>query len=141
MMHPEAGTAIANDDWISDDSTPDPTPLPSVVGWSLLVRPVVIRSKTKGGILLPAKTKDDIAYLTTVGRVLALGSMAYTGPNFVMTDGSLCKPWCKVGDFVCYGKFKGTKFTYKGVKLLLINDDDVRMVLANPDDLNPMSVT
>lgn len=141
MQHVESGSAIANDDWISDDSTPDPKVLPNVVGWSLLVRPVAIRSKTKGGIIVPQKTRDDIAYLTTVGRVLACGALAYCRDDMRDPATGVVAPWCKVGDFVCYGKFKGTKFSYKGVKMLLINDDDVRMVLANPDDLNPMSVT
>lgn len=136
MMHAEGGLAIANDDWISDAEVPDPTPLPNVVGWSILVRPVPIRTKTKGGIIVPAKTRDDIAYLTTVGRVLACGPLCYNRGDMLL-DG-MVTPWCKVGDYVCYGKFKGTRFAYKGVKLLLLNDDNILMTISSPSDIDQM---
>ena len=43
----------------------------SSTGYLILVRPVSIKSETKGGIILPDSTKEDIAY-TTVGQVVAL---------------------------------------------------------------------
>lgn len=136
MQHPKALEAIKNDEWISDEQTPDPSPLPGVVGWTLLVRPVAIRRRTKGGILLPDQVKDDIAYLTTVGRVLAMGPLAYDKPDMYVNG--VRKPWCRVGDYVSYGKFSGKRVAYKGVKLLLLNDDHVLMVVDKPEFLDPM---
>ena len=72
------GTAIKNDLWITDpEEMPDPQPLPTLPGFHVLVRPVSIKSVTKGGIFLPDSTKDDMSYLTTVGQVLSLGTLAY----------------------------------------------------------------
>jgi len=126
-----ASNAIKNDEWITNDDVPDPTPLPEVPGYTVLVRPISVKEKTKGGIILPDSTKSDMAYLTTVGRVLKVGSAAYQDSKFGDT------PWCKEGDYVCYGKHAGNKFLYKGVQLLLTFDDDVKMVVESPKDLDP----
>ena len=48
----------------------------------------------------------------------------------------LAGAWCKEGDYVCYQKLSGTKFVYKGVKLLLLFDDQVLMRISDPEDLD-----
>jgi co-chaperonin GroES (HSP10) len=126
-----ASQALKNDEWITDEEVADPTPLPDIPGYHVLVRPVSVKATTKGGIILPDSTKSDMAYLTTVGRVLKVGGLAYKGDKF--DD----KPWCKEGDFVCYGKHSGNKFFYKGVNLLLLFDDDIKMVVEDAKDLDP----
>ena len=63
--------SIKNDAWISDEDKLNPDVLPDLPGYHILVRPVSIKEKTKGGILLPNSTKEDMAYLTTVGEVVA----------------------------------------------------------------------
>ena len=64
--------SIKNDAWISNEDISNPDVLPDLPGYHILVRPVSIKEKTKGGILLPDSTRDDMAYLTTVGQVVAL---------------------------------------------------------------------
>jgi co-chaperonin GroES (HSP10) len=123
--------ALKNDEWITDAEVPDPNPLPEVPGYHILVRPVSVKSATKGGIILPDSIKSDMAYLTTVGRVLKVGTLAYADDKFKG------RPWCKEGDYVCYGKHTGNKFFYRGVQLLLIFDDDVKMVVPDSKDLDP----
>ena len=123
--------ALKNDEWITNDDVPDPSPLPEVPGYHILVRPVSVKSATKGGIILPDSIKSDMAYLTTVGRVLKVGTLAYADDKFKG------RPWCKEGDYVCYGKHTGNKFFYRGVQLLLIFDDDVKMVVSDSKDLDP----
>lgn len=123
--------AIQNDQWISDDEIPDPSPLPIVPGVGILVRPVPVRRKSAGGILIPDSFRADMEYLNTVGRVLALGGMAYKD-----TDVYLNGPWCKVGDYVVYGKFSGQKFYWKGVKLLVVPARDVQLVVDKPEYLD-----
>jgi co-chaperonin GroES (HSP10) len=130
MRQAEMSRATAGDEWITAAEVPDPDPLPTVVGWKLLIRPVAIKTKTKGGILLPEQYVADVQYLTTVGRVLAMGPQAYKHSDFEA-------PWCKIGDTVCYGKFAGTKFLYKGVKLLLLEDRLVDMVVPDPAFIDP----
>ena len=125
--------AIKNDQWISnEEDLPDPKDLPHLPGYNLLIRPVSVKGVTKGGLLLPDSTQDDMAYLTTVGRILALGELAYLDKNKFPKG-----PWCKVGDYVCYGKHTGTKLLYKGIKLLVLFDDQIMMKVNNSKDLDP----
>jgi co-chaperonin GroES (HSP10) len=114
---------IKNDMWITDDDLP---------GYHILVRPISIKETTKGGILLPDSTREDISYLTTVGRVLKLGELAYQDPD-KFPNGA----WCKKNDYIAYGKHVGQKLFYKGVRLLLLFDDQVIMKVEDPTDLDP----
>ena len=78
MQQINLGGAIKNDLWVTDlEEQPDPSPLPELPGFNILVRPVSVKGVTKGGILIPDSTKDDMAYLTTVRKVLAMGDLAY----------------------------------------------------------------
>jgi len=127
------GKAVKNDQWISnEEDIPDPEVLPSLPGYNILIRPVSIKNVTKGGIFIPDSTRDDMAYLTTVGRVIAVGEVAYQD-EIKFPNGA----WCKVGDYVCYGKHTGTKLFYKGIKLLVLFDDQIMMKVENPKDLDP----
>ena len=73
-----------------------------------------------------------MAYLTTVGYVLGLGDLAYEDKD-KFPKGA----WCKVGDYVCYGKHAGQKIKYKGVRLILLFDDQVIMKVEHPKVLDP----
>jgi len=133
MQQVNMGKAIKNDLWISDPTeVEDPEVLPELPGFHILVRPVSVKSQTKGGIILPDSTKDDMSYLTTVGKVLALGDLAYMDKD-KFPGGA----WCSVGDYVCYGKHAGTKLFYKGVRLILLFDDQIIMRVEDPKDLDP----
>jgi len=133
MQQVEMGKAIKNDLWISDPKEiEDPEVLPELPGFNVLVRPVSVKNQTKGGILLPDSTRDDMAYLTTVGKVLALGDLAYLDKDKFPVGA-----WCTVGDYVCYGKHAGTKLVYKGVRLILLFDDQITMKVGDPKDLDP----
>jgi len=126
-----APSSLKNDEWITNEEVADPKVLPEIPGYHILVRPVSVKQTTKGGILLPDSTKQDMAYLTTVGRVVKVGSLAYKDDK---CDG---KAWCKEGDYVCYGKHTGDKFLYKGIQFLLIFDDAIKMVVEDAKDLDP----
>ena len=133
MQQTTLGGAIKNNNWITDEKVQaDPEVLPELPGFHILVRPISIKTQTKGGILLPDSTKDDIAYLTTVGKVLGVGDLAYQD-----TDKFPKGPWCQVGDYICYGKHTGTKLFYQNVRLILLFDDQVIMRVMDPKDLDP----
>jgi co-chaperonin GroES (HSP10) len=133
MQQVQLGNALKNDEWISDEiETDDPVILPDLPGFHVLVRPVSVKSKTKGGIFIPDSTRDDMAYLTTVGRVIALGELAYKDIE-KFPNGN----WCQVGDYICYGKHAGTKLFYQNVRLILLFDDQVIMRVDDPKDLDP----
>ena len=132
MQQPSMGNATKNDMWITEEHAEDPDVLPSIPGFHILVRPISVKEKTKGGLYLPDSVKNDISYLTTVGKVLSVGDSAYLD-EVKFPKGA----WCKEGDYVCYGKHSGQKFFYKGVKLILLYDDQISMVVENPKDLDP----
>ena len=77
MQQVHVGKAVKNDAWITKNEQEDPDILPELPGYHVLVRPVSIKQETKGGILLPDSTREDMAYLTTVGKVVAIGDLAY----------------------------------------------------------------
>ena len=126
------GASLKNDLWITEEETPNPTPLPDLPGFHVLVRPVSVKSITKGGIFIPDSTREDMSYLTTVAEVLSLGDLAYMDKN-KFPGGA----WCNVGDYVCYAKHAGTKLFYKGTRLILLFDDQIIMKVEDPKDLDP----
>ena len=126
------GNAMKNDEWITAGEAPDPEVVPRIPGYHLSVRPVSAKKETKGGIILPDSIVNDIAYVTTVGKALAIGETAYEDEDKFPKG-----PWCSVGDYVCYGKQSGQKFFYKGVRLILLFDDQISMVISDPKELDP----
>ena len=132
MQQVALGKGMKNDMWITDDDQKDPEVLPELPGYHILIRPISIKETTKGGILLPDSTREDISYLTTVGRVLKLGNLAYQDSDKFPNG-----PWCQETDYIAYGKHVGQKLFYKGVRLLLLFDDQVIMKVEDPTDLDP----
>ena len=132
MQQVPLARTIKNDMWITEDEQTDPKILPELPGFHVLVRPVSVKEKTKGGILLPNSTKEDMSYLTTVGKVIKMGNLAYNDKD-KFTKG----PWCKEGDYICYAKHAGQKIQYKNVKMLLLYDDQVIMKVQDPKYLDP----
>ena len=133
MQQAHLGNTIKNDIWITneeDEATPDV--LPELPGFHVLVRPVSVKETTKGGIIIPNSTREDMSYLTTVGKVIKLGSHAYND-----TDKFPKGPWCKEGDYICYAKHAGQKIQYKEVKMILLYDDQVIMKVQDPKYLDP----
>ena len=102
-----------------------------ITGHNILVKPISVMSKTKGGIILSDQTLHDASYLMNVCKVLAIGPTAYTQEMFEGTG-----PWCKVGDFVLIPKIAGQKIKFKGVPLTLIACDKVLAVIEDPKDFD-----
>jgi co-chaperonin GroES (HSP10) len=132
MQQVHMGKGIKNDLWITKVETSDPMILPELPGYHVLIRPISVKSITKGGIFIPDSTKDDMSYLTTVGKVLALGDLAYKDSD-KFPNGA----WCKKNDYVCYGKHAGQKLFYKSVRLILLFDDQIILRVEDPKDLDP----
>jgi co-chaperonin GroES (HSP10) len=133
MQQAHLGNSIKNDMWITneeEETTPDV--LPELPGFHVLVRPVSVKETTKGGIIIPNSTREDMSYLTTVGKVIKMGNLAYND-----TDKFPKGPWCKEGDYICYAKHAGQKIQYKEVKMILLYDDQVIMKVEDPKYLDP----
>ena len=133
MQQAHLGNTIKNDVWITDEEYSDtPDVLPELPGFHVLVRPVSVKETTKGGIIIPNSTREDMSYLTTVGKVIKMGNLAYND-----TDKFPKGPWCKEGDYICYAKHAGQKIQYKEVKMILLYDDQVIMKVEDPKYLDP----
>lgn len=131
----QPGIDTGNVGWITEDDIRDPEPLPQVPGWRILARPVAIRPKTKGGIIIPETAMDDVEYLNTIGRILAMGPACFKHEAFHV-DGKP-QPWAKVGDFVFYGKNAGRRIMFKGVKMVVLDERDILLVTDNPSHFDP----
>jgi len=123
--------AISNDQWLTEDGVPDPAPLPRIPGVGILVRPVPVRKVSAGGILIPESVRADRDHLNTVGRVLALGELAFKDKEIYLTG-----PWVKPGDYVVYAKFAGQKLYWRGVKLLIVKAGAIDLVVDKPEWLD-----
>ena len=103
--------------------------LPIPTGWRILVLPFKGKKKTKGGILYSDEQIDRQQLATVCGNVLAVGPQAYTGEKF--PDG----PWCKVGDWVIFARYAGSRFKIEGGEVRLLNDDEIIATIKDPEDI------
>lgn len=114
----------SNEAWATDDSIPTPKKVPQPVGYRILLRPRGVVEKTKGGIILTDSNKDSQTYLNSVGQIIAMGAECYTDRK---------KPWCKVGDWVIFGRYAGARVSVQNVKMVLLNDDEIIATLESPE--------
>ena len=121
------------------------------VGHHLVVEPITLPEKSKGGIIIQhdGTNWDKLAKASRMlGTVLAVGPQCFKahaagllGLPEAAQNAELTQPWCKVGDLIFYSRHAG-KFMFEPVlrkpdeegekslrELYVINDDDVIAVL------------
>lgn len=106
--------------------------LPQPSGWRLLVMPFQGVAKTSGGLHIPDEVRDREAVATVVAYVLKLGPLAYKDPE---KFGPECTPWCEQGQWVCIGRYAGSRFKIDGGEVRIINDDEVIGTILDPQDI------
>jgi len=106
--------------------------MPQPTGWRVLVMPYQTANATKGGLLIPDEVRDRETVATVVAYVLRVGPLAYQDPNKFGPDGA---PWCKQGDWVCIGRYSGSRFKIDGGEIRIINDDEVLATVLEPTDI------
>ena len=104
--------------------------LPKPTGWRMIVLPFKMKEKTKGGIYLGESTLEKQQVASQCGNVLAVGPDAY-GDKERFPDG----PWCKVGDWVMFARYAGSRIKIEGGEVRLLNDDEVLATIKNPEDI------
>lgn len=97
-------------------------------GNRVIVQIRTAKSKSAGGVLLTNETRDTVAYNTQVGKIVALGPVAFRS----RTD---LKPWpegewAKVGDFVRIPKYNSDRWERP------IPDSEDNALFALIEDLN-----
>jgi chaperonin GroES len=106
--------------------------VPNPTGWRVLVMPYKGREKTVGGVYVPDETRDRESIATVVAYVIKVGPLAYNDPD---KFGEECEPWCKEGDWVCIGRYAGSRFKLDGGEVRIINDDEVIATILDPEDI------
>jgi co-chaperonin GroES (HSP10) len=109
------------------NSLPDPS------GYRLLIRPFAGAQKTKGGILLADTTIETIQATTVVGLVITMGNLCYRDKEKFPLG-----PWCRVGEFIMYGRYAGSRFKNKWGEHRILNDDEIIGVIKDPEDIKHM---
>ena len=106
--------------------------LPQPTGWRLLVMPYQGKATTEKGLHIPDHIREREALATVVAYVLKIGPLAYQDPN---KFGDNPKPWCKEGEWVCIGRYAGSRFRIEGGEVRILNDDEVLATILEPDDI------
>ena len=114
----------------SKEITKETTKLPKPTGWRMLVLPFRMKEKTDAGILIGTETIDRQQVASQCGNVLAMGSACYQDKERY-PDG----PWCKVGDWVVFARYAGSRIEIEGGEVRLLNDDEVLATVQDPTDI------
>lgn len=105
--------------------------LPTPIGYKMLVIKPEIEEKTEGGIFKPQEFIRKEEAGAVVGLVLKQGDLCYKDTEKFPTG-----PWCKEGDFILIGAYRGSRFMVDGKEFVIINDDMIEGVVADPRGIN-----
>ena len=104
--------------------------LPDPSGWKILVAMPQAEEKTEGGILKATQTIKDEEVTNICGYVLKMGPDCYKDevrfPN---------GPWCKVNDWIIFGRYAGSRFGIEGGEVRILNEDEIIAVVKDPEDI------
>lgn len=101
--------------------------LPKPSGYQVLVALPEVEEKFSSGILKSDKTREVEEVSSVIGFVMDLGPDAYKDEKKFPSG-----PWCKQGDFILMGAFRGTRFKVHGKEFRLLADDEVLAVTEDP---------
>ncbi len=114
----------------SKQITKESTKLPQPTGWRILVLPFKMGEKTKGGILMGQDTLEKQQVASQCGNVLAMGPDCYQDKRRYKQG-----PWCKVGDWIMFARYAGSRIKIEGGEVRLLNDDEILATIKNPEDI------
>ena len=104
--------------------------LPQPTGWRILVLPFKMKEKTDGGVLLGQETLERQQVASQCGNVLAMGSECYQDKKRYPSG-----PWCKVGDWVVFARYAGSRIEIEGGEVRLLNEDEVLATIQDPKSI------
>lgn len=102
--------------------------LPVPVGHKLLIALPKVDDKYEGTSIVKVDSAKAAEQVTSVvALVLDMGPDAYKDASRFPTGA-----WCKVGDYVLVGPYKGVRFILCGQEYRILNDDLIEGVVADP---------
>lgn len=101
--------------------------VPDPVGYKILVLLPTTEEKTDGGVWISEQQREREGAALQVGYVLKMGADCYSDKDKFPTG-----PWCKLGDFVVFRSYAGTRFKIEENELRLMNDDSIDAVVEDP---------
>jgi len=110
------------------------------LGARVLVQMRLAKKKLSSGIYLPPETRDTERAQNPVGKVVAIGPLAFKKRDTMepWPEGS----WCELGDFLRVPKWTGDRWTVRidgtddEVEFMIMNDHEViAKVTGNPLDV------
>jgi co-chaperonin GroES (HSP10) len=111
---------------VTEEETEAQLPIP--VGYRLLVAlPQIEETLGEMGLHKSKKMMHEERIMSTVGLVIDMGNQAYTD-----TERFPNGPWCKVGEYVVFPAYSGTRVSVNGVEYRLMNDDSIEAIVADP---------
>ena len=125
------------------EAFPEIDPLMAPYGARVLVQLRAVKERiTSFGLLIPEETKETEKWNTMIGKVLAVGPIAFKKRDTMepWPEGV----WCKVGDYVRFPKWGGDRweidFEDNGIKgkalFTFFNDHEIiGMVTGDPRDI------
>jgi co-chaperonin GroES (HSP10) len=103
--------------------------LPEPVGYRMLVLPFTPKEKTKGGIIFSQESLDKSRIATNCGYVLKMGDLCYADKD------RFKEPWCKLGDWVIFARYAGSRLPIEGGEVRILNDDEVLGTIKDPESV------
>jgi|TARA_R110002012_G_scaffold9225_2_gene42530 co-chaperonin GroES (HSP10) len=103
--------------------------LPEPSGYRILVLPFTPKSKSAGGIIFSQESLDKARIATTCGYVLKMGDLAYKDKE------KFGQPWCKLGDWVIFARYAGSRLPIEGGEVRILNDDEVLGTIKDPESV------
>jgi chaperonin GroES len=100
--------------------TTESTKLPMPTGWRMLILPFRMKEKTDGGIIMGTETIDRQQVASQCGNVIAMGDACYVDKERYPNG-----PWCKVGDWVVFARYAGSRIEIEGGEVRLLNEDEI----------------
>lgn len=121
-----APTAAVKEEQLTDEQLEKALPKP--VGYKILVALPKVDDKYEGTSILKV---DSAIAAETVTSVVAL--VLEVGPDAYMDKERYPNgPWCKQGDYVLIGPYKGQRFILCGEEYRIIADDLIEAVVPDP---------
>ena len=109
--------------------------IPQPSGWRMVLFPLKLQGKTKGGVLLTDDTVTESQVTTNICKVLKMGPECYKDKEKFPSG-----PWCKEGDWVLITRYAGSRIRIDGGELRIINDDEILAVVDDPRDILPANI-